>query len=133
MVPDVLLHLLTHAYLSLAHVGLLIFDECHHAEKNNAYNAIMQARGSLDRLPHRGLLLNTGVACERRGAVRGRAACNAIVQARGWVLLLSAGGKQGVAAMLQARVSHSELLRLGPAWMSTRGRFTLLPPYSCFG
>ena len=50
--PDVLLNALRHGYIHLgADVGLLVFDEAHHAADKHPYNLLM--REFYDTLPHR--------------------------------------------------------------------------------
>lgn len=40
--PDILLHCLDHAFISLGQINLLIFDEAHHAKKNHAYARLVK-------------------------------------------------------------------------------------------
>ena len=42
MTAQIFLDLLLHSYILLSQVNLLIFDECHHAKKNDPYRQIMQ-------------------------------------------------------------------------------------------
>ncbi|KAI3744431.1 hypothetical protein L1987_57511 [Smallanthus sonchifolius] len=44
MIPDILLHSLSHCFIRIEHIALLIFDECHYAqvESNHAYAEIMK-------------------------------------------------------------------------------------------
>ena len=42
MTAQIFLNLLSHSYITLSKVNLLIFDECHHAKKNDPYRKIMQ-------------------------------------------------------------------------------------------
>jgi ERCC4-related helicase len=50
--PDVLLNALRHGYVQLGRdIGLLVFDEAHHAADKHSYNLIM--REFYDQLPHR--------------------------------------------------------------------------------
>lgn len=42
MVPDIFQRLLARGFLKMEEVGLLVFDECHHATEDHPYNAIMK-------------------------------------------------------------------------------------------
>lgn len=42
MTPQILLNALSHSFLSLDDIKLLIFDECHHAKKKHAMALIMK-------------------------------------------------------------------------------------------
>lgn len=41
--PQILLDALSHGFVSLGEVSLLVFDEAHHAASGHPYNAIMSA------------------------------------------------------------------------------------------
>ena len=49
MTAQIFLDLLNHGYIRLSQVNLLIFDECHHAKKNDPYRQIMQRFGDCKR------------------------------------------------------------------------------------
>ena len=51
MTAQIFLNLLSHSYITLSKVNLLIFDECHHAKKNDPYRKIMQCFSDCPRRP----------------------------------------------------------------------------------
>ena len=51
MTAQIFLDLLLHSYILLSQVNLLIFDECHHAKKNDPYRKIMQCFSDCPRRP----------------------------------------------------------------------------------
>ena len=42
MTPQILLNILQHGFFTMDKIELLIFDECHHAQKNHPYSQIMK-------------------------------------------------------------------------------------------
>lgn len=42
MTPDILLRALSHSFLTLNMIKVLVFDECHHARGQHAYARIMR-------------------------------------------------------------------------------------------
>lgn len=47
MTPQILLNILQHGFFTMDKIELLIFDECHHAQKNHPYAQIMKVMCTL--------------------------------------------------------------------------------------